>query len=161
VELEVGVETNPPDGKGRNARKAARASGDLVPLDKNDMNCVVEPQGSHGQVVAVEPQGGNPDYQGHQAHRHRHQEHGGPRRPLIGGRENGGAIGPQAEKGRMSQGNLAGIPGEQVQAQNHDDEKADIVQETQGKGVLKHQRSQEQEDGQADHRDAGMVPESK
>ena len=66
-------------------------------------------------------QGGNAEDQGHQRHGPGGEGHGRPGGKAIGGGEDGRAVGPQAEKGGVPQGYLAGKADEEVEPQNDDD----------------------------------------
>ena len=125
------------------------------------MHHVVEPQGGHGQVVARKPQGGNPQDQGHQGHGPRGEDHGRPGRKVVGGGEDGRAVGAQAEKGGMTQGDLARIADEQVEPQDHDDVEADEVEDAQVVWVAHHQGRERQEQGQTPHHEPRVVADDK
>lgn len=161
VKLEVAVEGQAADGQGRYPGKAAGAAGDRVPLYEDAVHDIVEPQGGHGQVMADEPQGGNPDDQGHPGHGRGGEDHGRPGRHLVGGGQDGRAVGPQAEKRGMSQGDLAGETDKQVKSQDNDDVQADEVEDAQVIGVAHDQGRKGQEDGQTPHHQAGVVAEGK
>jgi hypothetical protein len=55
---------------------------------------------------------------------------------LIGGGEDGGTVGPQAEEGRVPQGDLPGVADEEIEAQNRDDIEPDKVENPQVIGLL-------------------------
>ena len=147
--------------QGRHPGKAAGPAGDRVPLDENAVHHVVETQGGHGQVVPRKPQGGDPEDQGHDRHGESGKHHGRPGWKAIGGGEDGRTVGAQAEKGGMTQGDLAGEADEQVEPQNHDDVETDEVEDAQVVWVAHDQGGERQEQGQSPHHEPRVVADDK
>ncbi len=161
MELEVTVEGQAADGQGRHPGQAAGTAGDRVPLHKNAVHHVVEAQGGHGEIMPGEPQAGNAQDQGHKSYYQRGQGHGRPGGPTVGGGKYGRTVGPQAEKRRVPQGNLAGKADEQIEAQNHDDIEADEVEQAQFVRIAHDQGRERQDHGQSPHQKPGVVATDK
>ena len=106
--------------QGGDLADAVGPAGELPGLHQQDVNDDAKAQGRHGQVVTLEAQHRPGDAIGHQAGEDQPRPQGGPGVPAIAGGEDGGAIGPQPEKGRMPQGDLPGITHQQVQPHRQD-----------------------------------------
>ena len=145
------VDDDARDGQARDARKAAGAPRNLVPLQQDGVHDVVEAQGGHGQVVARETQDGNADHHGHETNQDGHQGHGRPGRQAEGHRGHGRAIGAHAEEGGMAEGDLPRVADEKIEAQDHDGVDGDEVGQAQGVGVVLHERENQQHRGQERH----------
>ncbi len=130
------------------ARDPVGAVGQTLQLHQKDVDDLVDPQGGHGQVVALEPQGGHADQTRDDSRQHRGQEHGQPRIQPQPRREDRGPVCPYADESRLPQRDLPRLSHKQTQPQRHHEagghegENRQVVRIAQVRG-----------DGHHDHRD--------
>ena len=109
VVLFNGIELKSQKAHCRNTDHSVRSAGPFDFFPKDDIDNDPKRKGGHGQIITPQAQGRSTHHQCHRGGRNHSKKHAHPRVQTEADRKDAGDIGPDSEKGGMSQGDLAGI----------------------------------------------------